>query len=87
MILCPSQTDEIIASGKLNNSSYPYVALNDLNKKKSIVFQNIKNVIVGHLNINYLRNKYELLKPSIYNTFDITLISETKINSLFPKDV
>ena len=42
-----------------------------------------KNVILGHLNINPLRNKFELLRPFIYGTFDIFDISETKINSSF----
>ena len=53
-------------------------------KTKSFRFENPKNVIVGHPNINSLRNKFELLKPFIYNAFDIFLVSETKIGSSFP---
>ena len=41
-------------------------------------------LIVGHLNINYLRNKFELLNPIIYNAFDIFLVLGTKIESPFP---
>ena len=43
-----------------------------------------KSLIVGYLNINSLRNKFELLKPSIYNAPDIFLVLETKLNSSFP---
>ena len=38
----------------------------------------------SHLNINFLRNKFELLKPFMYNAFDIFLVLETKIDSSFP---
>ena len=53
-------------------------------KTKSFRFENPKNVIVGHLNTNSLSNKFGFLKPFIYNTFDIFLVSETKIESSFP---
>ena len=51
---------------------------NFLLKTKSFRFENPKSVIVGHRNINSLRNKFELLKPFIYSA------SETKIDSSFP---
>ena len=34
-------------------------------------FENPKSVIVGHHKINSFRNKFESLKPFIYNAFDI----------------
>ena len=43
-----------------------------------------KSLIVGYLNINSLRNKFELLKPFIYNALYIFLVLETKMNSSFP---
>ena len=57
---------------------------NFLLKTKTSRFENPKNVIVDHLNINSHRNKLELLKRFIYNTFNIFLVSETKIGSSFP---
>ena len=63
----------------LNNSNQ-----NFLSKTKSFRFANLKNVSVGQLNIGSLRNKFELLKPFIYNAFDIFLLSETKIERSFP---
>ena len=44
----------------------------------------LKKIIVGHLSVNSLRNKFELPKPFIYKAFDIILVSETKIDSSFP---
>ena len=56
---------------------------NFLLKAKSFRFENPKNVIVSHLNINSVRNKFELLKSFIYNAFDIFLVSEVKIDSSY----
>ena len=42
------------------------------------------NVIIGHLNINSIRNKFELLSFLIDGKVDIFLISETKIDDIFP---
>ena len=45
---------------------------------------NPKNLILVHLNINSLRKKIETMKIIIEDTFDIFLISETKIDNSFP---
>ena len=44
---------------------------------KTFRFKNPKNLIMGHLNINSLRNKFESIKPIISPNFDIFLVSET----------
>ena len=85
----PHQTDVTTDRDKLNNSfsgddTHDNLNQNFLLKTTSFRFENRKNVIVGHRNINSLRNKFELLKPFIYNAFDIFLFSETKINNSFP---
>ena len=41
-------------------------------------------MVTGHLNINSIRNKFELLSYLIGGKVDILLISETKIDSTFP---
>ena len=38
----------------------------------------------GHLNVNSLRNKIESIEDVIQGTFDIFLLSETKIDEIFP---
>ena len=41
-------------------------------------------IIVGHLNINTLRNKFEALQHVINRNLDIILLSETKFDDSFP---
>ena len=60
-------------------------SLDDINncftELKHFCLNNLKNSILGCLNINSLRNKFETMKNIIENPFDI---SETKIDNSFP---
>ena len=55
--------------------------LDKLNVARS---RNPNRILIAHLNINSLRNKFEILKETITNKVDILLISETKLDSSFP---
>ena len=46
--------------------------------------EHYKNLIIGQLNIDSIRNKFERI-TEIIKDFDIFLISEAKLNSTFPK--
>ena len=39
---------------------------------------------MGHLNINSLRNKFELIKEAFFNNIDVFFLSETKLDETFP---
>ena len=41
---------------------------------------------MGHLNINSLRNKFELIKEVFCNNRDVFFVSETKIDESFPNN-
>ena len=41
-------------------------------------------LVIAHININSLRNKFELLTEKIKENVDMLLISETKIDENFP---
>ena len=43
-----------------------------------------KNLFFGHLNVNSVHNKFVSIQELIKRTFDIFLISETKIDDSFP---
>ena len=66
---------------------------NSLNKEntdpykllKSIKISNINRLIIGQLNINSLRNKFEALKLIMKGNLDILIITETKLDETFPK--
>ena len=45
-----------------------------------------KNVFLGHLNINSIKNKFESVWELIKDTFDIFLLSESKLYPSFPDD-
>ena len=51
---------------------------------KSIKAKHPKNLFFGHLNVNSIRNKFASIQELITRTFDIFLISETKIDCSFP---
>ena len=60
-----------------NNKDDIYSILNAIRVK------NIHRVIIGHLNINSIRNKFVALSDIMKNNIDIILISETKIDKSF----
>ena len=57
---------------------------NRMNILHEIRIKNANRLIIGHLNVNSLRNKFEMLEELIKDKIDIFLISETKLDSSFP---
>ena len=57
----------------------PYSILQNLRVK------NVDKIIIGHININSIRHKFEMLADLIIDRIDILLISETKIDNTFTK--
>ena len=51
---------------------------------QNIRVKNIDRIIIGHININSIRNKIDLLSDVIRDKIDILLISETKLDNTFP---
>ena len=51
---------------------------------KNIKISNINRLIIGHLNINSLRNKIESLKLLMTGNLDILIITESKLDESFP---
>ena len=43
----------------------------------------LNNIIIVHLNINALRNKFEMFSFLIADTFDMFMLSETKLDDTF----
>ena len=54
------------------------LSLNEVRRKYS------NKIILAHININSIRNKFEMLCEFIHGNIDILLISETKIDDSFP---
>ena len=57
---------------------------NQMNTLHEIRIKKANRVIIGHLNINSLQNKFEMLEEIIKDRIYTFLISETKLDSSFP---
>ena len=53
---------------------------------KQLRRRNISRVIVGYLNVNSIRNKFDTLKDMVSSSIDILTVAETKIDDSFPKE-
>ena len=81
-ICCGDQTFSHMESSSNFNSGEeeetPDILLNNLRLK------NLNRLILGHLNINSIRNKFEALKLIVKNNLDILIVSESKLDHTFP---
>ena len=57
---------------------------NPLTTLQEIRCKNRGKIIIGHLNINSLRNKFDALKCMIKDNIDICVVSETNLDESFP---
>ena len=46
--------------------------------------ENVSNVIKGHLNINSIANKLDMIKEFLPGNIDVMIFTETKLNSSYP---
>ena len=51
---------------------------------KSIRIRNLNKIVIGHLNINSLRNKFDFLVTQVKEYIDILMMSEKKLDESFP---
>ena len=66
------------AVNNIHDSSSSYTILKNLRLK------NNNRIIFGHININSIRNKFDMISDLVKGSIDILLISETKIDDTFP---
>ena len=57
--------------------------INPVNILKKIKLSNVNRLVIGHININSLRNKFESLKMLIIGNIDILVITESKLDESF----
>ena len=69
---------KLSAKGNIDEGLGPY------NTLKGIRVSNINRLIIGQLNINFLKNKFEALKSIIKGNLDILIITESKLDDTFP---
>ena len=47
--------------------------------------KNPNRIVLAHLNINSLRNKFDILTDQVSGNIDVMVISETKLDDSFPE--
>ena len=57
-----------------------------LNKLKATRIANFNRLTIDHININSIRNKFEMLSNNTKGNLVILMISETKLDSTFPSN-
>ena len=56
------------------------------NKLKHLRLKNLNTLIIAHLNINSIREKFEQISFIIRDNVDILAVGETKLDDTFPKN-
>ena len=78
-------TKNSVTSKHLNNSKSLLSDQKNLGSNlHKVRIENPSRIIFGQMNINSIRNKFDLLMNIIKNEIDILMISETKIDNSFP---
>ena len=66
----------------------PYWSTDSLSNQSDalteIRIKNPKRLIIAHLNINSLRNKFDYLKILVQDKIDILVVTESKLDETFP---
>ena len=62
-------------SRPINNSP-----LNSLSELSELKLRNVNRVLIGNLNINSIRNKFDQLKDTVLKYTDILILTETKLD-------
>ena len=55
-----------------------------LSRELKVLKRSTLKIFFGHLNVNSIPNKFVSIQELIKRTFDVFLISETKIDDSFP---
>ena len=53
---------------------------------KEVCLRNLNRIVLAHLNINFLRNKFDALVEQVSGNVDVLVLSETKVDKSFPED-
>ena len=66
-------------------SKFPSKSVNNFSvgSIRDVHKRNLKRIIPGHVNINSIRNKFDLLVNQIKGNVDIMVISKTKLDESF----
>ena len=70
--------DTYVSQFSIENEAESFIQLKSLRLKYQ------KYIIIGYININWMRNKFESFSLMMKDNLDVLIIAETKIDSTFP---
>ena len=68
----------------INQSGKNSDLINNLSVLDLVRLNHASRIFLSHLNIDFLRNKFEMLREIVQDKLDISLVSETKVDPSFP---
>ena len=74
---------EINLTYQSNSRSINNASLNSLSELSELRLRNVNRVLIGNLNINSIRNKFDQLKDTVLKYTDILILTETKLDDTF----
>ena len=89
--VCETSILSMSSNVSMNNYTLSELCSNDnntdpLNILKQLKICNLNRLVIGQLNINSIRNKFESLKLLVKGNIDIMVITESKLDSTFPSE-
>ena len=79
-------TTDLINLEELDTYSPSSYGIDACSALKNLCLRNLGCMIIGHLNINSIRNKFDALKAIASHNLDILMVAETNIDDSFPKE-
>ena len=76
-----STSSTLNEKSEIDNEIVDHITNADL---KSLRIRNLNKIVVGHLNINSIRNKFDFLAHQVKEIIDILMILEKKHDESFP---
>ena len=79
------------SSPNRSNLDYPINVIGDASEEdpfcllKNLKLKNSHRLVIGQININSIRNKFELFKKLVKGTLDIVVVTESKLDESFPQ--
>ena len=74
---------EINLTYQSNSRSISKASLNSLSEISKLRLRNVNRVLFDHLNINFIRSKFDQLKDTVLKYIDIFYLTDTKLDETF----
>ena len=89
MTILSVSVNSVLCRSNLNHLANPFNSHMSIRScsstLRSLRVSNTGNIVIGHLNINSVGNKFDSLVELIEDNLDVLIIGESKLDKSFPK--